>query len=245
MTQQEEGGKGIKGFVKSNWPSILVTSILGTIAVIIFFFLDAVEYYTTDFFILPRVKERLKDEGFLREEIAEGKFIVVDSIEFAKNNPINDEYIKKLGEGVYLEKGDPSRVPSSVTSLKEEVEELSNKVSTVQEIQGAQIKGHIQVDVFSSKDNNDENILALNLENSAISSLLRNGSYYEIKPERGKKICVKVRLDRGMRLYGNKTKKPVGRMGTQKFDKLFKGSSGKNLGKASIYLQERPSCDEV
>lgn len=244
MTQQEEEycnkESSFGRLIKARDLALQFVKSFGFIIFIIFV---SAEYYFLDKRVVPHVKKALMDQKLLREEIRVGRFIVTEEDEFAKNNSINSKYIKELNSGAYSIKNIQSIVQNNITSLKDQLNQLSHQINDLKENQKALLDGFIEVKVFRSTKDSDKNDFALNAENPTIAALLKNGSYHHITTQSEVGLCMKIRLDTGMTVREERTAKAVGRIYAKTFDTLFKGSSQKHLGKISIQLQERDSCN--
>jgi len=194
-------------------------------------------------FVVPTVKKSLEDGKFLRDQIADGKFVVVDENEFAENHPIEPKYIKELKDGKYskLRESIESMVQENIQPIKDRAQKLEDQMSRVEAIHKAESEGYIEVHLYESKQDADQDVLVLDAEDPVIGHWLTNGHYYQLRPLRGdgEEQCVKLRLDKGIL-----DKKAHGRLYETQFHRLFTGSTSRGLGNASIELKKLEDCKE-
>ena len=220
-------------FLSEHMGQIIIAIIIAIIIPVIFGVSYLFRVTLVNQFVVPTVKETLKNEKFLRDEIAEGKFVVVDQNEFAKNHVIQHDYIEELADGKYSKLVENIE-KEKILPIEKRAKELENRIGDIEAIHKAESEGSIKVHLYESKQDADQDLLVLDPENSAIGHWLKNGHFYQLNPLSGdgKKECVKLRLDKGIL-----DKRADGRLYDTQFHELFSGSTSRGLGNASIELK--------
>jgi len=192
--------------------------------------------------ITPRIIDNLKNVGYLREEIKEGKHVVTDKKAFSDNNTIQSRVMQDLDSGLFtksdqtddlLEKVDTLNVSlkTNMADSAEGLTEVNNIIEELRQIITALTRNELDVTLFVSDLEHEKGFIVLNLDNRAISEMINNDTKYYIYSRFSNRfsdgLTLTARVE-SMSADNYDKHSAIGRMHRDDYHNLFAGSrSGK------------------
>ena len=202
--------------------------------------------YVIDNHIAPRIKTKLASEGYLDENIKKGRFIVVNSESFSKNNKIDPKEVTSLKNGEFSKNKDLKEVRLRIENFEKEfrkeliksqeyIQVVKSELAEQNKIIEALTSKKLKVTLFVSNQEIDKGYIVLNLKNSAISHLIENGTKYYIYGDLDSKERLRARVEIATDENFPKNS-AIGRVHEDIYHELFAGSSS-GARKATIVLE--------
>lgn len=187
-----------------------------------------------DQFITPKIIDNLRQDGYLRQDIKDGRFLVTDEIAFADNHSINANVLKNLNDGGYASRASNQSVSDRVDELEatitgematsaQTIKEAHNEIQQLNEVIKALTSKKIDVTLFVSNLESDRGYVVLNIHNRAIAEILKNNKRYYIKNGSGERVRLKARIEPtpADRYDANAA---IGRLHREDYHDLFSGT---------------------
>ncbi len=200
--------------------------------------------------ITPRIIDNLKNVGYLREEIKEGKHVVTDTKAFSDNNTIQSQVMKDLDRGLFTQSEQTDDLLKKVNTLDvslktnmenstESLMEANNTIEELRQIITALTSRELEVTLFVSDLEHEKGFIVLNLHNRAISEMIDNDTKYYIYNRFSNRfsdgLTLTARVE-SMSADNYDKHSSIGRMHRDDYHDLFAGSrSGKR--EATIKLR--------
>ena len=159
-----------------------------------------------DQYITPRMVNNLQQDGYLKQDIKEGKYVVSDEIAFADNHTIRATVLNNLNNNAYMTVTDAQALSDRVTGLEaamqaelktsaQALETAQQEIQELNELIKALTSKEIDVTLFVSDLESDRGYAILNINNRAISEILKNNQRYYIKSNDGERLKLKARIE--------------------------------------------------
>lgn len=195
-----------------------------------------------DAYIQPQIQQSFERDGYFREEIKNGQFVVTDDNEFAKNEIIPSDKLENLKNNSFaskksvldsrdniadIESGINKRLDSLVnenSKLKQRLDELAKENSDLRSYLNVIASKKLKVELFVSERDADKGKIVLNLRNPIISTTLENNSAYKVYGTNGDyerlttKIEVLTHSERSRNAF-------IGRVHQDDYHDLFDGAT--------------------
>ncbi len=209
-----------------------------------------------DKFLYPRIKNELISEKYLREEFREGKFIVIEKEKsFSDNHRLSADTARELINGVLVTEAEASSrnldILNRVSKINSEIDLLEKKkfaefailesrvttLSSELDILKAKELGTIEITVYHSDNDSEEDTIILNKRNNTISNLIENNEYYIVRSLNGNELKLKTRIQ-DLNVDGQEVSTAIARLYVEDYHKLFESEKALGIGKARITLEQ-------
>jgi len=224
--------------VQENLIGVSVTALFTTLGVVFAWNWESfVEAY-----VQPQIQQSFERDGYFREEIKNGQFVVTDDNEFAKNEVIPSDKLESLKKDVFASK---KSVLDSIDDAKDienrlstRLDDLVNENSRLQERLGELEKENsklrnyldviaskkLKVELFVSERDADKGKIVLNLYNPIISKALENNSTYKVYGSNGDYERLTTRIE--ISTHSERSKNAaIGRVHQDDYHDLFDGAT--------------------
>jgi len=227
--------------VKEKWNEKIAEIVIAGALLLLFIFSN----YIIDNYITPRIKYQLASEGYLDNNIKEGRFIAVDSESFSINHKIDPKAALSLKNGEFSKNEDLAKVTLKLNSIENEfrkelvilqegLQTVNSEIAELNNLIEALTSKKLEVILFVSSQDIDKGYIVLNLKNRVISHLIENGTEYYVYGGLDSKEKLRARVE--IATDSNFPKNAaIGRVHKDIYHELFAGSSA-GARKAIIVL---------
>ncbi len=203
-----------------------------------------------DKFLVPHIRDTLIAEQYLRKEIQQGRFAVVDEDAFNTNFPLNPDHLRALDKQQFitpLQLSEPiNRIQTEIkrirrvydTEQQNEIQLLENTIARLQQrvsVLEAQAQGEFKLAVYHSDKKSEQGVIVLNKRNKTISELIENNERYALKSSTGNRKWFKVRIQE-LNIDDEKSITPIARLYVEDYHELFDSERNSGIGQANILL---------
>ncbi|MEZ8792590.1 hypothetical protein AB6D86_11985 [Vibrio splendidus] len=195
-----------------------------------------------DAYIQPQIQQSFERDGYFREEIKNGQFVVTDDNEFAKNEIIPSDKLENLKNDAFASKKSvldsrdnisdiESVINKRLDSLFNENSKLIQRLSELEK-ENNDLRSYLnviaskklKVELFVSERDADKGKIVLNLRNSIISTALENNSNYKVYGANGDYERLTTRIE--VLTHSERSKNAViGRVHQDDYHDLFDGAT--------------------
>ncbi|PWF67180.1 hypothetical protein CBX98_24775 [Vibrio sp. T9] len=195
-----------------------------------------------DAYIQPQIQQSFERDGYFREEIKNGQFVVTDENEFAKNEIIPSDKLDNLKNDAFASKKSVLDSRDNITSIENTInkrlDSLSDENSKLKqrlgelEKENSDLRGYLnvlaskklKVELFISERDADKGRIVLNLRNPIISTALENNTTYKVYGANGHYERLTTRIE--VLTHSERSKNAfIGRVHQDDYHDLFKGST--------------------
>ncbi|POC59187.1 hypothetical protein CRN32_04770 [Vibrio vulnificus] len=193
-------------------------------------------------YIQPQIQQSFERDGYFREEIKNGQFVVTDDNEFAKNEVIPSDKLESLKKDVFASK---KSVKESISNAKDienglnkrldglvdENEKLQARLGELEK-ENKELRNYLdviaskklKVELFVSERDADKGKIVLNLYNPIISTALENNSSYKVYGSNGDYERLTTRIE--VSTHSERSKDAaIGRVHQDDYHDLFDGAT--------------------
>lgn len=193
-------------------------------------------------YIQPQIQQSFERNGYFREEIKNGQFVVTDDNEFAKNEVIPSKNLENLKNDIFASKKSVSDSRANTKDivhglnkrldglidenlkLKERLDELERKNSDLRNHINVISSKKLKVELFVSERDADKGKIVLNLYNPIISTALENNSTYKVYGSNGDYERLTTRIE--VSTHSDRSKDAaIGRVHQDDYHDLFDGAT--------------------
>ncbi|ELB2184805.1 TPA: hypothetical protein JG821_004641 [Vibrio parahaemolyticus] len=193
-------------------------------------------------YIQPQIQQSFERDGYFREEIKNGQFVVTDDNEFAKNEIIPSDKLENLKNDVFASKKSVLDSRDNITDIESTInkrlDSLFNENSKLQQrLDELEKENHdlrsylnviaskkLKVELFVSERDADKGKIVLNLRNPIISTALENNSTYKVYGANGDYERLTTRIE--VLTHNERSKNAViGRVHQDDYHDLFDGAT--------------------
>ncbi len=184
-------------------------------------------------FVVPKVRDELKSEGYIRNEVKNGSFVSVDEKSFAENNPIKGKVLISLEKGEYLAESD-HKDSKHHAELRKDLDNLAKEIQGLQNINDAHVNDNFEVQLFKGNQTKAGELL-FNSKNSVIAHFVKQGDQYKVTTRSGGNEMEFRATLANTPVSGAETSHAVAQITPEDFDKLFVGE--RRVGYALIHIR--------
>ncbi len=193
-------------------------------------------------YIQPQIQQSFERDGYFREEIKNGQFVVTNDNEFAKNEVIPSDKLVSLKNDVFASKklviNSRDNVNDIESGLNKRLDDLVIKNSKLQvrldelEKENNELRNYLniiaskklKVELFVSERDADKGKIVLNLYNPIISTALENNSTYKVYGSNGDYERLTTRIE--VSTHNERSKNAaIGRVHQDDYHDLFDGAT--------------------
>ncbi|MFW1586379.1 hypothetical protein ACEWBR_21980 [Vibrio parahaemolyticus] len=193
-------------------------------------------------YIQPQIQQSFERDGYFREEIKNGQFVVTDDNEFAKNEVIPSDKLESLKKDVFASKKSvidsinnnkdfESRLNKRLDDLVDENEKLQARLGELEK-ENNELRNYLdviaskklKVELFVSERDADKGKIVLNLYNPIISTALENNSTYKVYGSSGdyERLTTRIEVSTHSERSQNAA---IGRVHQDDYHDLFDGAT--------------------